>query len=241
MKVLGLITARGGSKGVPRKNIRILNGKPLLAYTAETALRTQTLRRIILSTEDEEIAEVGRNCGIDVPFMRPNELAQDNTPSFSVVRHALSTLEETGERFDAVCLLQPTNPLRRAEDIDNCVRLLIESNADSVVSVLPVPHEYNPHWVFWKNENNLMSLATGAAEPTTRRQDLPPAFHRDGSVYVTRRDTILEKKSLYGENVKGYEIEAKFSANIDTEADWQKVEDRLYRQQKSVMFHHYGK
>ncbi len=241
MKVLGLITARGGSKGVPRKNIRILNGKPLLAYTAETALRTRTLTRIILSTEDEEIAEIGRDCGIDVPFMRPNELAQDATPSFPVVQHALSTLEKTGERFDAVCLLQPTNPLRRAEDIDNCVRLLIESNADSVVSVLPVPHEYNPHWVFWKNENNLLSLAIGESEPTTRRQDLPPAFHRDGSVYVTRRDTILEKKSLYGETVRGYEIEAKFSVNIDTEADWQKVEDRLYRQQKSVMFHEAGK
>jgi CMP-N,N'-diacetyllegionaminic acid synthase len=241
MKVLGLITARGGSKGVPRKNIRLLNGKPLLAYTAETALRAQTLTRIILSTEDEEIAEVGRNCGIDVPFMRPKELAQDSTPSFSVVQHALLTLEESGELFDAVCLLQPTNPLRRAEDIDNCVRLLTESNADSVVSVLPVPHEYNPRWVFWKSENNLMSLATGESEPTTRRQDLPPAFHRDGSVYVTRRAAILEKKSLYGENVKGYEIEAEFSANIDTEADWQKVEDRLYRQQKSVKFHHSGK
>ncbi|MEP6903238.1 MAG: acylneuraminate cytidylyltransferase family protein, partial [Actinomycetota bacterium] len=147
MKVLGLIPARGGSKGVPRKNIRLLNGKPLLAYTAETALQCKTLARVILSTEDAEIADVGRTCGLDVPFMRPLELAQDSTPSLNVVRHALLTLQANGEDFDAICLLQPTNPLRRADDIDACVELLIRTKADSVISVLPVPHEYNPKWV----------------------------------------------------------------------------------------------
>jgi CMP-N,N'-diacetyllegionaminic acid synthase len=241
MKILGLITARGGSKGVPRKNIRLLNGKPLLAYTAETALEAKSLTSVVLSTEDAEIAEIGRKYLLGVPFMRPPELAQDATPSLAVVRHALLTLAEMGEKYDAVCLLQPTNPLRRAADIDNCVELLIESNADAVVSVLPVPHEYNPQWVFWMNGENQMSLATGEKEPTTRRQDLPPAFHRDGSVYVTRSETILEQKSLYGENVKGYEIEAEYSANIDTEADWLAVEARMFQQQKSVMFHNAGK
>ncbi len=238
MKILGLITARGGSKGVPRKNIRLLNGKPLLAYTAETALEAKSLTSVVLSTEDAEIAEIGRRFLLDVPFMRPAELAQDATPSLSVVRHALLTLAEMGEKYDAVCLLQPTNPFRRAADIDNCVELLIESNADSVVSVLPVPHEYNPQWVFWMNGENQMSLVTGEKEPTTRRQDLPPAFHRDGSVYVTRCATILEQGSLYGKHVKGYEIEPEFSANIDTEADWLAVEARICHQQKAVKFHH---
>ena len=238
MKVLGLITARGGSKGIPRKNIRLLNGKPLLAYTAEPALEAKSLTSVVLSTEDAEIAEIGRRCLLDVPFMRPVELAQDATPSLAVVRHALLTLAEMGEKYDAVCLLQPTNPLRRAADIDNCVELLAKSNADSVISVLPVPHEYNPQWVFWMNGENQMSLVTGEKEPTTRRQDLPPAFHRDGSVYVTRRTTILEQGSLYGEHVKGYEIEPEFSANIDTETDWLAVETRIYQKQKSVKFHH---
>ena len=241
MKVLGLITARGGSKGVPRKNIRLLNGKSLLAYTAETALEAKSLTSVVLSTEDFEIAEIGRQYLLDVPFMRPLELAQDATPSLAVVRHALLTLAEMGEHFDAICLLQPTNPLRRAADIDNCIELLAKSNADSVVSVLPVPHEYNPQWVFWMNGENQMSLVTGEKEPTTRRQDLPPAFHRDGSVYVTRCATVLEQGSLYGEHVKGYEIESEFSANIDTEADWLAVEARICQQQKPAMFHNAGK
>ncbi len=227
MKVLGLIPARGGSKGVPRKNIRLLNGKPLLAYTAENALHAKSLTRLILSTEDIEIAEVGRNCGLDVPFLRPIELAQDSTPSLAVVRHALLVMAQNDEHFDAVCLLQPTNPLRRAADIDACIELLSESNADCVVSVLPVPHEYNPKWVFWKNGNDQMVLATGDSEIISRRQDLPNAFHRDGSVYVTRSEVIINRQSLYGDYVKGYEISPEFSANIDTEADWQAIEKRV--------------
>lgn len=230
MKVLGLIPARGGSKGVPRKNIRLLNGKPLLAYTAESALQAKTLARVILSTEDEEIADIGRNCGLEVPFMRPLELAQDSTPSLAVVRHALLMLKEQGENFEAVCLLQPTNPLRRAEDIDACVTLFIESNADCVVSVLPVPHEYNPKWVFWKNGGGKMSLSTGDAEIIPRRQDLPRAFHRDGTVYITRSEIIINRQSLYGDNVQGFEMSPEFSVNIDTEEDWQAIERRIRRQ-----------
>ncbi len=236
MKVLGLITARGGSKGVPRKNIRPLCGKPLLAYAAESARQTAFLSRVILSTEDEEIAEIGVKVGLDVPFLRPAELALDATPSLPVVRHAVLTLEAKGEFYDAVCLLQPTNPLRRAVDVDACVNLLFTSNADSVVSVLPVPHEYNPHWVFWMSGNgdsNRLSLVTGDTNPIARRQDLPPAFHRDGSVYVTRRDTIVNSGSLYGERILGYEIDPQFSANIDTEADWEAVEKRIYRLSQS--------
>lgn len=227
MKVLGLIPARGGSKGVPRKNIRLLNGKPLLAYTAEAALKARTLSRVILSTEDDEIAEVGRSCGLDVPFMRPHELATDSATSLEVVRHAVLEMQRAGESYDAVSLLQPTNPLRRAEDIDACVDLLDQSGTTSVISVLPVPHEYNPAWVYWKAESGNMKLSTGDSQPISRRQDLPLAFHRDGSVYVTRCETILEENSLYGTRVVGYEMNPDFSANIDTENDWRRVEERL--------------
>ena len=230
MKVLGIIPARGGSKGVPRKNIRILSGKPLLAYTAEAALAAQKLTRVILTTEDEEIAEVGRNYGLEVPFLRPIELAQDTTPTLPVIEHALEQLEANGEKFDAVCLLQPTNPLRRAEDIDNCINLLETTDADSVVSVLSVPAEYNPKWVYWMTDDGKISLSTGENEPIPRRQDLPAAFHRDGTIYVTRREIIREAGNLYGSKVQGYKIDSRYSLNIDTEADWLKAQAAIGRQ-----------
>src|SRR4051812_23979810 len=122
MKVLGLIPARGGSKGVPRKNIKLLNDRPLLWYTAKAAMEAKSLSRLILSTEDEEIADIGRKSGLDVPFMRPPELAMDGTPTLPVIEHTLMELQNRGETFDAVCLLQPNNPFRRAEDIDACVK-----------------------------------------------------------------------------------------------------------------------
>lgn len=234
MKVLGLIPARGGSKGVPRKNIKNLCGKPLLAYTAETALKAKRLLRVVLSTEDDEIAEIGKKFGLDVPLMRPQELAQDTTPTLPVIQHMLLTLQNMGETFDAVCLLQPTNPLRQTEDIDNCIKLLIDSQADSVISVLPVPHEYNPNWVFIQNGNGMVKLSTGEKEPISRRQDLPKAFHRDGSIYVTRTEIIINKNSLYGSKIQAYEMNPFCSANIDTEKDWESVQKVLSKKNKSI-------
>lgn len=227
MRVLGIIPARGGSKGVPRKNIKLLCGEPLLAYTAESALRSKLLSKIVLSTDDSEIAEIGKSFGLEVPFIRPAELAEDTTPTLPVVVHAVSQMEKLGESFDAVCLLQPTNPLRRAEDIDVCIELLETSGADSVISVLPVPHEYNPHWVYWQNDRGELALSTGESEPVPRRQDLPSAYYRDGSIYVTRTETVIAQQSLYGDTVQGYEILPEFSSNIDTLNDWEEIERRI--------------
>ena len=187
MRVLGIVPARGGSKGIPHKNITPLCGKPLLWYTAEAALAAQTLTDVVLSTDDEAIAEVGRRCGLEVPFLRPAELAQDTTPTLPVLQHAVHTLEAAGRSYDAVCLLQPTNPLRRAAHIDGCVRLLQEEQVDSVVTVLPVPHHYNPHWVLFADEDGRLYWSMGDPEPIPRRQLLPPAWHREGSVYVVRK------------------------------------------------------
>lgn len=220
LKVLGLIPARGASKGVPRKNIKELCGKPLLAYTAESALSANRLSRVILSTEDEEIAWVGREVGLDVPFMRPAYLAADDTPTLPVVLHAIEALERLGDRFDAVCLLQPTNPLRRSEDIDNCIDLLEKTGADSVFTVRRVPDEYNPKWVYWKEADDRMSLSTGDNLPVPRRQELPPAYHRDGSVYVTRCCSLQAYGNLYGIDTRGYEIAGGHHINIDTFNDW---------------------
>lgn len=227
MKTLGLIPARGGSKGVPRKNIRPLCGKPLLQYTAEAALAARLLARVILSTEDEEVAEVGRRCGLDVPFVRPAELARDETPMLPVVQHAVAWLESRGERFDAVCLLQPTNPLRRADEIDACVELLERTDADAVVTVLPVPAEHNPHWVYFRDAGGALRLSTGEAQPIGRRQDLPAAFHREGSVYVVRRDVLMTGNSLYGRDLRGLLVDTARSVNIDTPRDWERAEELL--------------
>ncbi|MBK6797908.1 MAG: acylneuraminate cytidylyltransferase family protein [Acidobacteria bacterium] len=224
LRILGLIPARGGSKGVPGKNLKDLCGKPLLQYTAEAALSSKYLTRVILSTEDEKIAECGRQCGIDVPFPRPQELARDETPMLPVVQHAIRLMEATGERFDALCLLQPTNPLRKREDIDGCIELLIESGADAVVTVLPVPSEHNPHWVYFKDKAGYLRLSTGEPAPIPRRQELPPAYHREGSVYVTRRDVLIDQGSFYGSRLLGFPIDPARSVNIDTMDDWSRAE-----------------
>lgn len=227
MRVLGVIPARGGSKGIPRKNLRPLAGKPLLVWTAEAALDAKLLSRVILSTDDESIAAVGRAAGLDVPFLRPQSLAEDETPTLPVVRHALQFLEAAGARYDAVCLLQPTSPLRRPDTIDGCIALLERESVDAVVTVLPVPTEHHPYWAFVAGADGLLRLATGATSPPARRQELPPAFHREGSVYVTRRDVVMEQGSLYGTKLLGYAVDPAGSVNLDTPAQWERAEALL--------------
>jgi len=235
-RTLGIITARGGSKGIPRKNIRFLGAKPLLQYTAEAALAAKRLTRVVLSTEDKEIAEVGRQCGLEVPFMRPPELARDEMPTLPVLQHAVRALEAAGESYDAICLLQPTTPFRSSENIDACIQLLAESGADCVMTVLPVPAEHNPHWVYFRNGDGLLRLSTGEETPISRRQMLPPAYHREGSVYVTRRDILMEQNSLYGSNVAGHLVDASKSVNLDTPGDWDRAETLLLQRAPAEFF-----
>ncbi len=207
----------------------MLCGKPLIQYTTEAALRAKRLARVVLSTEDEEIAEVGRRCGVEVPFRRPEDLARDDTAMLPVVRHAVSSLEEAGDSFDAVCLLQPTHPFRRPEDIDGCIERLARTQADAVVTILTVPIAYHPDWVYLENNAGFLHLKGGHTEPIARRQDLSPAFHREGSVYVTRRDVVMEGNSLYGGRLVGYLLDGKPSVDIDTEEDWERTEALLSR------------
>lgn len=227
MRVLAVIPARGGSKGVPRKNIKLLGGKPLLQYTAEAALKARHIHRVILSTDDQEIADVGLACGLEVPFLRPSELAKDSTPMLPVVQHAVQWVETHSDYYDAVCLLQPTLPFRMAEDIDACVALLQESAATSVVTVLPVPTQYNPHWVYFQDQARYLHLSTGEDEPIPQRQLLPSAYHRAGSVYVVRRDVIMKQNSLYGDRILGIVVPLDRSVNIDTLDDWASAESLM--------------
>jgi CMP-N-acetylneuraminic acid synthetase len=227
MRVLGLIPARGGSKGVPAKNRRSLCGKPLLVYTAEAAMASTRLARVILSTDDPEIARIGRQCGLDVPFLRPEALAQDDSPTLPVVQHAVAELETQGEYFDAICLLQPTTPLRRPATIDACIELLEASGADAVVTIVPVPVEHNPHWVYFSRDDGSIFLSTGEAAPVPRRQDLPPAFRREGSVYVTRRDVVMNRDTMFGTRLLGYPVDPAASVDINSMDDWAAAERLL--------------
>src|SRR3954463_16375891 len=162
MRVLGVVTARGGSKGLPGKNLRLLAGKPLIAHTIDTARESKAFDRVILSTDDEAIATAGRSRGCDVPFMRPPDLARDETPHLPVLQHAVQWLADN-DRYvpDAVMILQPTSPLRRAQDICESIALLETSGADSVVSVSEVPAHYNPMRTLRIDANGLASLFVG--------------------------------------------------------------------------------
>ncbi|GGG27975.1 hypothetical protein GCM10011344_30960 [Dokdonia pacifica] len=225
MKVLGLIPARGGSKGIPGKNKKMLGGKPLLQYTVEAGLKASQLDTLIFSSEDEELMALARDLGVSVPFARPQELAEDTSGSLGVVQHALRYMQTQGKAYDAVCLLQVTNPFRSAGMIDEAVSAFAKANTDSLVSVLKVPHEYNPHWVFEATEDGKLNIATGEKEIIKRRQDLPDAYIRDGAIYITKSEVLLEQNSLYGSSISYIESDPEWHVNIDTMEDWKLAEE----------------
>lgn len=232
MRIVAIIPARGGSKGVPGKNIKLLNGKPLLEYTSEIALKSKYLTEIILSTEDDVITEVGKGLGLKIPFKRPAELALDTTPTIDVIIHALEWYKKQNIFFDAVCLLQVTSPFRTVDFLDKAVEKFIEKDADSLVSVQQVPHEYNPHWTFEENDQGNLKIATGEIEIIKRRQELPIAYHRDGSIYIVKTNVVLEQHSLYGNSTAFIESEPNHYVNIDTLEDWKKAEEMIQNKLK---------
>lgn len=219
MKILGLIPARGGSKGIPHKNIVNLAGKPLLAYTCEAATGSLKLDRVILNTDDQEIAGIGREIDVEVPFIRPEDLAKDDTPILPVIQHTLVWFEETeGLTFDIVVLLQPTSPFRKAYHIDAAVDLLVESSADTVVSVQAVPHNFNQVSLMQMDENGyLQPLMSG--EMVLRRQDKPEVFARNGPAILAIRRDVIDSKRLYGDCVLPLKMSALESIDIDDESD----------------------
>lgn len=228
MRVLGLVPARAGSRGVPRKNVRPLAGQPLLRWTTDAALAAPSIARVVVSTEDAEVAALAVACGADVPFVRPPELARDETPMLPVVLHAVRALEAEGDAYDAVCLLQPTCPMRRVEDIEQCIAALRRSDADAVVSVRPVPHAYHPAWTFLRDGDGVLAPSQGTrCAPVARRQELPTAYHRDGAVYVTRRAALDGPGGLYGARAIGVELDTPPGVNIDDLRDWAEASRRL--------------
>lgn len=221
LKILGLIPARGGSKGVPGKNKKLLAGKPLIRYSIEAALNSSLLANVVVTTDDEEIATISRDAGAQVPFLRPAELALDKTPTLPAIIHALDYYKDQGNVYDAVCLLQPTTPLRGKADIDQAIDTFLTRKTDSLLSVREVPHQFNPHWVLM-DDNGLLHWSTGEEQPISRRQDLPPAYYRDGSIYITRSE-VLYNGSLYGSSIS-YIVSSGLHVNIDTQEDWDSAE-----------------
>ncbi len=188
IKVLAVIPARGGSKGIPRKNLKILAGKPLVVYIIEAALKAKTLNRVIVSTEDEEIAAMARGYGAEVPFLRPQDLARDEVSLIPVVKHAVEYLDKQGWRADIVVSLQPTSPLTETGDIDNAVNKMLETNCDSVVSVYRIERPH-PFWMMRLEGERLLPLFP-AGFRFLQRQDLPPLFALSGAIYVRKRDLL---------------------------------------------------
>jgi CMP-N-acetylneuraminic acid synthetase len=210
--ILGIIPARGGSKGVFRKNIRLVACKPLIAYTIEAARESRCLTNFVVSTDDDEIAQVAHSFRAPV-LMRPTELAADDTPMVPVVRHVLQEMKAV---FEGVVLLQPTTPLRTAYDIDSAVQTLFSTDADSVVSVYQVV-DCHPARMY-RLENDI--LVPYAAEPSSRlRQALPEVYHRNGAIYACRRVLIEEHGTLIGPKTRPYIMPRERSVNVDDELD----------------------
>jgi CMP-N,N'-diacetyllegionaminic acid synthase len=227
MRILAIIPARGGSKGIPEKNIKLLDSKPLLSYTTEIALQSKLLSEVIVSSEDDKIIEIAKTLGVQVPFVRPTELAQDNTPTIDVIIHALEWYKNKNIFFDAVCLLQVTSPFRTVAFLDKAIEKFIQTGCDSLVSVQKVPHEFNPHWAFEINDDGNLKIATGETEIISRRQELPMAYHRDGSIYITKTNVLIQQHSLYGKSISYIESDPEFYVNIDTLDDWEKAEEMV--------------
>lgn len=232
MKTIALITARGGSKGIPRKNVKDIAGKPLIAYTIEAAKLSGACDRVIVTTDDPEIADVSRTWGAEVPFMRPANLAEDKTPTLPVAAHAVAWLKEhESYEPDAVMILQPTTPMRQAIHIREGIELLRASGADSVVSISEIPSHVSPYWAIHLDEQKLMTLLL-TGEPFRKRipqrQLLPKAYIQNGGFFLFRTYTLSgTEPSLYGDHAHGYVMDPYLGVNIDSIEDWDLAEERI--------------
>lgn len=218
IEVLGIIPARGGSKSIPQKNIAILNGKPLISYTIEAARRCKSISRLIVSTDDKDIADISMSLGAEVPFMRPQDLAEDSTPTIHVVLHALDELEYSGGYCpDIVVLLQATCPLRSAEDIDEAVSTFRSNEGDVVVSV--VRSEEHPYNMFRIEGTYLLPLIGDRDASVTRRQDYPELYLLNGAMYVSTPQKLRRLRSFIKGKLIPYIMPWVRSVDIDYPLD----------------------
>jgi len=226
---MAVIPARGGSKGLPRKNIRHINGKPLIYYTIKEAQESKFLDRTIVSTDDKEIAEIVISYGVEV-ITRPADLAMDDTPSLPVFRHAIQYLEDVCDTYyNTIVILQPTSPLRTAADIDGAVSKYLQTGCGSVVSVCKTEHP--PHWMYTLKGDILKPVIEGG-DKIIRRQDIPEVYRLNGAVYVTHRDNIMKQNRVITDDTRAFIMPEEKSIDIDTELDFKLVELLLKEKEK---------
>lgn len=231
--ILTIIPARGGSKGVPRKNIRNLSGRPLIDYTIKAALASKYVKRLILSTDDDEIAIIAKNCGVDVPFLRPKEFATDTAKAIDVVKHTLAKIEKLdGCEYPVVVYLEPPSPFRSQNDIDTCIELFYEQDPGSVVSVVEA-NQFHPVLMKKIKNGHLKPICFKEPEGVPRQMYNPTAYMRNGAVYVIRKENIM-KNIFYGKPIIPYVMPHERSICIDSILDWYAAEAIIISKSKKT-------
>tara|TARA_B110000263_G_C15233779_1_gene475945 strand:+ start:191 stop:922 length:732 start_codon:yes stop_codon:yes gene_type:complete len=198
-KVLGLILARGGSKGFKNKNITQLSGKPLIAWTISSALKSKKITDVVLSTDSVKIAMIAKKFGAQVPFLRPKKLARDNSPSVDAIEHAINFLKKIGKNYKFIYLLEPTSPLRDFSDIDNAIKQISSSKADALVSVSKA-ESLNPVYLYKKGKNSKIKPFKNYKKNNIRRQELEPVYFLEGSAYISKPSTLLKRRTFCHNN-----------------------------------------
>lgn len=220
---LAIIPARGGSKGLPGKNIKELCGKPLIAWSIEAGYKSNYLDEVMVTTDCQNIAEVAKQYGANVPFLRPKEFATDNATSFDAIKHTIDYYRNELKEFDYIVLLEPTSPLRESVDIDNAIKILLDSNADSIVGICKT-EDQNPAFLVLRNEKNLISGYENKEMKVLRRQEIKDVYFFEGTIYISKTNILLDKKNFYHENTIGYEVPKYKSLEIDDIDDFIMVE-----------------
>jgi len=217
-KILGLILARSRSKGIKQKNIVKLCGKPLVAWTINSALKSKLLTDVILSTDSIKIAEIGKKFGVKVPFLRPSKYAKDDTPSVDAIEHAIKWLRKIGKNYEFVVLLEPTSPLRDHHDIDRAIRKIFNNKVDSLVSVSKA-ESLNPAYLYIKSKTGKIKPFKFYRKKDIRRQDIEPVYFLEGSIYISRVSTLLKKRTFCQKNTLMYVVPKWKSLEIDDSLD----------------------
>lgn len=221
--ILGLIPARGGSKGVPKKNIRMVAGKPLIAYAIECGLKCPSIDRVVVSTDNEEIATIAKQYGAEIPFMRPVEIAADTTPMLPVLQHAVQEIEqESNEKVEFIVLIDSTAPLRIPDDIEQALTICKQEDCDAVISVNEAHR--NPYFNMVKEENGYARLVCEPDRPVGRRQDAPVVYDVNTVVWIWKRHALMEEQARIPKRTKLYLVPRERSIDIDTEFDFQILE-----------------
>lgn len=221
MSCLAIIPARSGSKGLKDKNIKLLNGKPLMAYSIEEAIKSKVFEKIIVSTDSQAYAEIAKEYGAEVPFLRPSHLAEDATATNDVIADLLERLSALGQVFKYFMILQPTSPLRTSDDIINAVKLMNDKNANAVVSLCEVDH--SPLYT-GKVPEDLRIDGFIKKDISSRRQELPQYFRINGAIYLAKADYFMEYCDLYRDRCYAYVMDKKRSIDIDDEFDFKMAE-----------------